>query len=75
MGVQGLVPQEKLGRVTSVDTLGSFVLLPLGFAFAGWLIDRLDVALIFLAAGIVAAVSSLAPLLHASIRSLDWASR
>ena len=26
--LQELVPEEKLGRVSSIDTLGSFVLLP-----------------------------------------------
>lgn len=69
--LQERVPQEKLGRVSSVDTLGSFVLLPLGYAFTGWLIDRVDVALIFVAAGIVSAAASLLPLLHASLRKLD----
>lgn len=69
--LQELVPQEKLGRVSSVDTLGSFVLLPLGFAATGWLVDRVDVALIFIAAGIVTVLVSLIPLLHPSIRELD----
>ena len=69
--LQQLVPQEKLGRVSSVDTLGSFVLLPLGYAFTGWLVDRVDVAMIFISAGIVSAVVSLIPLLHPSIRKLD----
>ena len=69
--LQELVPEAKLGRVVSIDTLGSFVLLPLGFAFTGWLVDRVDVALIFVAAGGIAALVSLLPLLHPSIRKLD----
>jgi MFS family permease len=69
--LQEFVPQEKLGRVSSIDTLGSFVLLPLGYAFTGWLVDHVDVALIFIAAGGVAALVSLFPLLHPSIRTLD----
>jgi MFS family permease len=69
--LQELVPEEKLGRVASIDTLGSFVLLPLGFAFTGWLVDRVDIAVIFIAAGIVAALASLLPLFHPSIRGLD----
>ena len=69
--LQEFVPQEKLGRIASIDTLGSFVLLPLGFAFTGWLVDRLDIAIIFIAAGAVAALVSLLPLLHPSIRGLD----
>jgi DHA3 family tetracycline resistance protein-like MFS transporter len=69
--LQELVPEEKLGRVSSIDTLGSFVLLPLGFAFTGWLVDHVDVAIVFIAAGIVAGLASLFPLLHPSIRELD----
>jgi sugar phosphate permease len=69
--LQEFVPEEKLGRVASIDTLGSFVLLPLGYAFTGWLVDRVDVALIFIAAGGVAALVSLFPLLHPSIRTVD----
>jgi hypothetical protein len=69
--LQEFVPEEKLGRISSIDTLGSFVLLPLGFAFTGWLVDRVDIAAVFVAAGVVAALVSLLPLLHPSIRNLD----
>jgi MFS family permease len=69
--LQELVPAETLGRVSSIDTLGSFALLPLGFAFTGWLIDRVDVALIFIAAGSLTALVSLVPLLHPGFRKLD----
>ncbi len=69
--LQELVPEEKLGRVSSIDTLGSFVLLPLGFAFTGWLIDHVPVAYVFIAAGTVAAIVSILPLLHPAIRKLD----
>lgn len=33
--LQELVPGDKLGRVAGIDNLGSFVLLPIGFALAG----------------------------------------
>ena len=69
--LQELVPEEKLGRVSSIDILGSFVLLPLGFAFTGWLIDHVPVAYVFIAAGTVAAIVSILPLLHPAIRKLD----
>ena len=69
--LQELVPEEKLGRVYSFDALGSFALLPLGFAFTGWLVDRVAVADIFVAAGSVATLLCLLPLLHPSIRKLD----
>ena len=33
--LQELVPCERLGHVVSIDMLGSFVLLPVGFGVAG----------------------------------------
>ena len=69
--LQEIVPQEKMGRVTSVDMLGSFVLLPLGFAFTGWLVDGIGVTIVFVAAGVVTAVLCALPLLHPAIRNLD----
>ena len=65
------IPEEKLGRVSSIDTLGPFVLLPLGFAVTGWLIDHVDVGVIFIMAGNLAALISLLPLFHPAIRTLD----
>jgi len=69
--LQELVPEEKLGRVFSIDSLGSFALLPLGFALTGWLVDLVDVSMIFLGAGLAAVFFSLLPLLHPAIRKLD----
>ncbi len=69
--MQENVPPEKMGRVSSVDALGSFVLLPIGFAFTGWLIDAIGVTTVFIAAGAVTAVVTLLPLLHPLIRRLD----
>ena len=69
--MQEMVPPEKMGRVSSVDALGSFVLLPIGFALTGWLVDKVGVSTVFIAAGCVTAVISLLPLLHPVIRKLD----
>lgn len=69
--MQEKVPPEKMGRVSSVDTLGSYVLLPIGFAFTGWLIETTNVNLVFLIAGGLTAIISLLPLLHPVIRRLD----
>jgi MFS family permease len=69
--MQEKVPPEKMGRVSSVDSLGSFVLLPIGFALTGWLIDAVGVTTVFIAAGVVTAVISLLPLMHPLIRKLD----
>ncbi|OUB28686.1 MFS transporter [Bacillus thuringiensis serovar yunnanensis] len=35
--LQELVPEEAFGRVASLDMLGSFALLPLGYLVVGWL--------------------------------------
>lgn len=37
--LQELVPPEAFGRVASLDMLGSFALLPLGYILIGWLAD------------------------------------
>jgi hypothetical protein len=53
-----------------VDMLGSFVLLPVGFALTGWLVDAIGVAAVFITCGaITAMVCALA--LHPVIRKLD----
>jgi MFS family permease len=69
--LQELVPPEKMGRVSSVDMLGSFVLLPVGFALTGWLVDEIGVTTVFLASGILTAMLCFLPLLHPAIRKLD----
>jgi MFS family permease len=37
--LQELVPEEKFGRVSSLDMLGSFALLPIGYLATGWLAE------------------------------------
>ena len=39
--LQDKMPNEKLGRVSSIDMLGSFALLPIGYGLTGWLTDRI----------------------------------
>jgi MFS family permease len=69
--LQELVPPEKMGRVSSVDMLGSFVLLPVGFALTGWLVDSIGVTAVFISCGLITALLSALPLLHPAIRKLD----
>lgn len=49
--MQELVPADKLGRVSSVDWLGSLALLPVGLAVDGVLTDRMGPAWMFVVAG------------------------
>jgi DHA3 family tetracycline resistance protein-like MFS transporter len=69
--LQDVVPSERLGRVASIDSLGSFALLPLGFAIAGWATDLLGPAMIFTIGGGITALIALVALTHPTIRAFD----
>lgn len=60
--LQELVPEESFGRVASLDMLGSFALLPLGYLFTGWLseaIGGIQTIIIFSLVPIVIAIGVL----------------
>lgn len=62
ISLQELVPQEAFGRVASLDLLGSFALLPVGYILVGWLADLIGgtaTIFIFTGLGIVCAASVL----------------
>jgi MFS family permease len=65
-----LVPNEKLGRVTSVDALGSLGLLPISYVLAGWLSDSLGPATVFLIGGSLMVILNSLPLFLRGIREL-----
>ncbi|MDD5367707.1 MAG: MFS transporter [Anaerolineaceae bacterium] len=69
--LQVMVPGEKLGRVSSLDILGSYVLLPVGYAIAGIGSDRLGPGLVFIIGGVVTALLAGLGFLHPDIRNLD----
>jgi MFS family permease len=69
--LQELVPPEKLGRVSSVDQLGSFVLLPIGFGLAGWLTQRIGAPPVFVIGGLATTLMVLAGLTIPAVRELD----
>jgi MFS family permease len=69
--LQEVVPAERLGRVASIDSLGSFALLPIGFALAGWATDRLGAAQVFLIGGLLTACVAALGLAHPAIRGMD----
>ncbi|WP_410515260.1 MFS transporter [Paenibacillus sp. BR2-3] len=53
ISLQELVPEEAFGRVASLDMLGSFALLPIGYIIVGWLADHIGgVATIAICAGV-----------------------
>ena len=69
--LQEMVPGEMLGRVYSIDALGSFVLLPIGFALAGWATELFGAPTVFLIGGTGVVALVLLGLAHPAIRNLD----
>ena len=69
--LQEMVPHELLGRVYSIDGLGSWVLLPVGFAIAGWATDLVGAPIVFLVGGFGTIILTLIGLSHPAIRNLD----
>jgi MFS family permease len=69
--LQELIPIEMLGRVTSLDFLGSFALMPVGLGLAGVLADRIGAAQVFLAGGALSMLLALLGLTVRGIRELD----
>lgn len=69
--LQELVPSDKLGRVMSIDALGSFALLPVGYALAGIAADHFGASIVFLVGGTLSALIIALGLLHPSVRGVD----
>jgi MFS family permease len=69
--LQEMVPHDKLGRVYAIDSLGSWVLLPIGFALAGWATDLFGASTVFLIGGAGTILMILLGLTHPAIRNLD----
>ena len=68
--LQETVPSEKLGRVISLDALGSFAMIPIGELLGGIMTDRLGPATVFIVFGIINLVNVLLPLLVKDVREL-----
>ena len=51
--MQEKVPDDRLGRVSSIDQLAGYAMWPLGFALGGIIADRINPATMFLGAGFV----------------------
>lgn len=69
--LQELVSRELLGRVASIDALGSFVLLPIGYGISGWATDLIGAPLVFLIGGGLTVLLALLGLTNRSVRGLD----
>jgi MFS family permease len=69
--LQEVVPLDMLGRVSSIDYLGSLALLPLGFVLVGWVVEKVGPAAMFGAGGLIVAMVALLGLSHPKIRAMD----
>ena len=69
--LQEMVPTDLLGRVYSLDALGSFVLLPIGFGITGWATDLVGAPTVFLIGGFATIALAASGLFHPAIRNLD----
>jgi hypothetical protein len=69
--LQELVPADQLGRVYSIDALGSFSLMPLGYAVAGIAADQIGPSTVFLIGGISSALIIGLGFLHPKVRGVD----
>lgn len=69
--LQELVPRRLLGRVSSIDALGSYVLMPVGFGIAGWATDLAGAPPVFVIGGAITCLLAVTALLHPAIRGLD----
>jgi MFS family permease len=69
--LQEIVPATMLGRVYSVDMLGSYVFLAAGFPLVGALTDSIGFSVVFIGCGGVTILLCIAALLHPAVRRLD----
>ena len=69
--LQEKIPNEELGRVFSFDSLGSFVLLPVGLGVTGWATEAFGPSPVFLVSGGLTTLIALLALLLPAIRRLD----
>jgi MFS family permease len=69
--MQQEIPQEKLSRVSSYDALGSFVLIPLGFAAAGPIAQTVGTRPTILLAAAISLTATLAVLLVREVRTIS----
>ena len=69
--LQELVPRQMLGRVASIDYLGSYGLLPIGHGLTGWATDRIGASMVFVIGGAVTTGLAALGLSQREIRQLD----
>ncbi|MGG3467084.1 MFS transporter [Neobacillus pocheonensis] len=69
--LQELVPEDKFGRVASLDMLGSFALLPVGYLITGWLAEGIGEITTFILFSCIIIFISVLVMLNKGIRGFD----
>jgi MFS family permease len=69
--LQDSVSRDVLGRVASIDYLGSYALLPIGYSLSGWAADRWGSSVVFLLGGSISILLGLLALSSRVVRNLD----
>ncbi len=69
--LQEYIPSDVLGRVASINLLGSTGLLPIGFGLTGWATDHFGPAVVFVVGGVLTAGLAALGLIHPAIRNLE----
>jgi DHA3 family tetracycline resistance protein-like MFS transporter len=69
--LQERIPQELLGRVASIDYIGSAALLPAGLGLAGWATEYAGASTVFALGGAVTVGLVILGLSHPAVQRLD----
>ncbi len=69
--LQQLIPSDKLGRVSSIDMMGSLCLTPIGFTLGGIVTDHIGPRLMFIGCGLISALLPIIALTVHGVRQLD----
>lgn len=68
--MQEMIPREKLGRVLSIDTLGSLGMAPAAQGLGGILVDSIGPAMVCMLGGLLCLITTLLPLSVRDIREM-----
>jgi MFS family permease len=69
--IQEMVPSEKLGRVLSIDTLGSMAMTPFAQGVGGIVVDSIGPAMVCILGGSLGLITAIAPLFVREIREMQ----
>jgi predicted MFS family arabinose efflux permease len=69
--LQQEIPQDKLSRISSYDALGSWVLMPLGFAVAGPVATVVGARATFLGGAVLIVAATALALLSRDLRTIE----